>query len=624
MEKKKLIIFFCIIQLLIPLYQAVPVHNYQDKIQDNEQTTIRLSLITPFRTKVLTKTISLDLANQLREYCNKTPLDSTVRNELITKLTTEVFTGQDITANELETLLSPPSYFQKIKTSSNYDTTQSGTMFFGSIFSAGLGQTFPIVLLPRPRAFLSWSGVAITNAGSLNTNKGFIASGEQRGFALGFTGVGLTYASYGVGKAYGLIGYSFYTTVNAEQMDYFPPNQKPEISNPTPAHDEINVPTTLSELRFTINDPGNDRMTYKVTTTPSIGSDQAKNKRDGTYSIPVSNLKKSTEYTWTLTVDDGKDTTSCTYSFTTVKDEPVVLDPLPEDGTTASTSLSELSFELYDAQNDLMEYTVETSPNIGSKSGTDVRNGRIRVPIQGLQSNRWYHWYVNVTDGTYETREHFMFYTGAIGLMGYWSFDEGTGDTAIDVSGNGNNGDIRGPTRTENGAINKGLKFSGKRDTVVIDENNKLQFDDTNAFSFSVWMKWDGGTAKGSQGIIRNLYSKKGYGLYLNNDGRVTISIGNGNKNEYIKSNAIDTSWHHVVAQWDGEKLSLYIDKDLVNNTHLDDFFITKETYKYLEFGNNWGYTDDINGFHGMLDEIRIYNRSLSYYEVKQLYNQKN
>lgn len=68
MEKKKLIIFFCIIQLLIPLYQAVPVHNYQDKIQDNEQTTIRLSLITPFRTKVLTKTISLDLANQLREY----------------------------------------------------------------------------------------------------------------------------------------------------------------------------------------------------------------------------------------------------------------------------------------------------------------------------------------------------------------------------------------------------------------------------------------------------------------------------------------------------------------------------------------------------------------------------
>jgi hypothetical protein len=59
-----------------------------------------------------------------------------------------------------------------------------------------------------------------------------------------------------------------------------------------------------------------------------------------------------------------------------------------------------------------MEYTVQTSPNIGSAHVTGVHDGTFTVPISGMTYGAEYHWFVNITDGTHWTRKVFRFDTG--------------------------------------------------------------------------------------------------------------------------------------------------------------------------------------------------------------------
>jgi len=86
--------------------------------------------------------------------------------------------------------------------------------------------------------------------------------------------------------------------------------------------------------------------------------------------------------------------------FPGIPDEPVISNPSPVNGSTDAVplSLSKLSFDLNDYQSDLMNYEVETSPDIGSGSDTGVGNGTYNISVSGLSYNTLYTWYVNATD----------------------------------------------------------------------------------------------------------------------------------------------------------------------------------------------------------------------------------
>jgi len=70
-----------------------------------------------------------------------------------------------------------------------------------------------------------------------------------------------------------------------------------------------------------------------------------------------------------------------------------------------------------------MDYTVETSPDIGSDSATGVGNGTYTVEVSGLDHETEYTWFINVTDEEHWTREVFRFTTEH--LMVFDPFDEG-------------------------------------------------------------------------------------------------------------------------------------------------------------------------------------------------------
>jgi hypothetical protein len=239
-----------------------------------------------------------------------------------------------------------------------------------------------------------------------------MAGGQQKGIALGFWGIGFSIFLPPV-DAYGIFGYALYTKVSADYMEFWPPNNPPEITQTDPVDEEQMVPVSTTELRFSISDADKkDLMSYTVTTEPDVGSGSGGLKPNGIYSIPISGLESLTNYTWHISVTDGKDTIDKFCTFTTGPVAPIISNPVPVDKQRAVPfSLSTLQFTIKDFQGDLMSYTVETSPFIGSGSGTNVHNGTYTIPVNGLVNTTMYRWFVNVTDGQHWTWKTYRFET---------------------------------------------------------------------------------------------------------------------------------------------------------------------------------------------------------------------
>jgi len=197
----------------------------------------------------------------------------------------------------------------------------------------------------------------------------------------------------------------------------------PEVNHPfpsdiSPADGEQNVSLDLTELSFRLTDKDvgpMGRMSYRVTTTPPIGEGERTWVPSGRYTIPVHGLQENTKYTWMLYLysgGNGGTPMGHKYTFTTEAFTPFILNPSPrENDQFVPINTSNVSFDLMDYQNELMNWTVETQPDIGSGSGAGVANGRYTVPISGLDYFTTYTWFVNVTDGTYWAKKTFSFRT---------------------------------------------------------------------------------------------------------------------------------------------------------------------------------------------------------------------
>jgi hypothetical protein len=132
--------------------------------------------------------------------------------------------------------------------------------------------------------------------------------------------------------------------------------------------------------------------------------------------IRISNTARSEAYIKTNYNNQNNPTAFITLgNEETLSAKPIVSNEKPADGKTdIYTNLSELSFDLFHPQGKLMDYTVRTNPNIGSRSGNGVDNGTYPVFVSNLQPGITYTWYLNVTDGTELVQKTLTFTTIAL------------------------------------------------------------------------------------------------------------------------------------------------------------------------------------------------------------------
>lgn len=204
-----------------------------------------------------------------------------------------------------------------------------------------------------------------------------------------------------------------------------------------------------------------------------------------------------------------------------------------------------------------------------------------------------------------DLKEGYDFYVGV------WHFDEGSGNTAADSSPFKNNANLYG-TNWTNGISGKALYFDGKNDFVLVDDSTFLNFGRLDCFSLDLYIKKYPSLIEYPEGIISKRTGKfhQGYGLTMYPNNTIGFILGDGNQNYilYSKSTIDDNEWHHIVAVWDGNTQYIYIDDELDSEDYIGNITI-QDDYKYLEFGNHWGYTDNYHPFHGVIDEVKIATR---------------
>ncbi len=198
-------------------------------------------------------------------------------------------------------------------------------------------------------------------------------------------------------------------------------------------------------------------------------------------------------------------------------------------------------------------------------------------------------------------------------LAAYWKFDEGSGNTAFDSSGNGNNGTFVGSPQWVAGKFGGALQFDGD-DYVNCGNGPSLQIQDqiTLAFWFNVQAfqnTWEAFMAKSDSAYRASRGGGTGNATHLGISG---TSVGGGNG--WFNGTVIVTGgeWHHYAGTYDGSAGRIYIDGVLdVTSQGTGRINLTASD---LYIGENSGATGRF--LHGVLDEVRIYRRALTDSEI--------
>ena len=198
-------------------------------------------------------------------------------------------------------------------------------------------------------------------------------------------------------------------------------------------------------------------------------------------------------------------------------------------------------------------------------------------------------------------------------LVGWWNFDEGN---AKDISGYNNHGVI---TRTSlargvNGNEGSALRFKGSADFVIIPETNDFfNFTQGDSFSYSSWFKVDSFPASWHGIISKSPSWGEGYNLQVGLTQNIACGIGAYVRTEWEPQLDI---WYHAICSYDGNKMTLYVN----GVEESSKSYNIKSGDTDLKLG--MFYTTNSLGFYGVIDDVRIYSRALTAYEVQTLYAQ--
>jgi len=222
----------------------------------------------------------------------------------------------------------------------------------------------------------------------------------------------------------------------------------------------------------------------------------------------------------------------------------------------------------------------------------------------------------------YDESLHVSLYSG---LTNIWCFNETTGTTLYDKIGYSN-------------GLNSGVTInqSGKFDKSYLGGNNEYIYikNSTKIYSLSVWFY--------NNAIINKDYNTNNYLIGFKQSGAHDYhGIRFGSCTSYLTNEIITTyndssplglcgwcdssasisiGWHHLIIIWNGSKYNIYLDGNAKTTTTSGTPTIFDSDFRIL---NRWVNANNAN-FNGKIDQLAIWDRTLTTTEISALYNSGN
>ena len=421
-------------------------------------------------------------------------------------------------------------------------------------------------------------------------------------------------------------------------------------------------------LEFTISatDPDGDPLTYSASNLPSGASFDSGNR---TFSWTPSFTQAGSYSNVHFEVTDGglTDAEDITITVSNVKDPPV-LDTIG-DKSINEGELLQFTISATDSDGDPLTYSASNLPSgasfdtgnstfswtpsfiqVGSYPGvhfevtdgelTDTENITITVTYSGYVPptisfvpptdddnatvNRdWTEVNVSVDSSDNDTSG---FIDWGQSLVGYWDFNENTNDKST----YNNDGTLNGAQSTT-GKYSNAIRFNSDGDYLLINDSASMDFEKSRG-TIELWLyPFDKASGVYQRLVVDSSFwgpesPYAGIELAIQPSGNLYFypAEGGGDNYNLVTDPLNDNEWQHLAVTWDYSTKEVLIYINGVN-----------QSFAVENVPANWdtiAQTDDwyIGGanidtglgfFNGIIDEVRIWNRTLSEEEIRASYN---
>jgi len=304
-------------------------------------------------------------------------------------------------------------------------------------------------------------------------------------------------------------------------------------------------------------------------------------------------------------------------------------EPEPPDKATFIDTSINLSWKA--GMNAKLHYVYfgDNLDQVSSAAGDSSQTGTTYTPAT-LQSDKTYYWRVDEFDGTTTHKGDLWSFTTVPemvitdpNLMVWYKLDEAPSTTAVDFSGQGNHGTLKGTAKwIIPGLIGDAALTFGQNGYAAI-RNFHYNGNDYAEMTVSVWIRTINPGEHIIAGFGRADYWRVGIDSYSAGLGLIDwdVMTNNGQVEHGSVSRVDDGFWHHICCVFDNGKMTIYID-GLADSTVFEGTTFGSGATRYGFLGADSladtfdGTRDFINAFLGDIDDFRIYDKALTQEEI--------
>ena len=306
---------------------------------------------------------------------------------------------------------------------------------------------------------------------------------------------------------------------------------------------------------------------------------------------------------------------------------PVAVDSPPSAPTSLAASASgssgvSLSWTAATDDNGVASYEVERCQGVGCTGYVQVATtASTSLADTGLAASTAYSYRVRARDtgnqvGLYSNVASAT--TGAAPpppsatMVAAYSFDEGSGTTVADASGNGNGGALQGASWTSAGKFGSALSFNGTSARVRVEDSASL--DLTSAVTLEAWV-FPAASQSGWRAVVQKevdsylLHASSGAGGLRPAAG---VTVGGAVPTVFAPSALPVGAWSHLAMTFDGAQVRVFVNG--VQVASLPQTGSIGPSGSPLWIGGNSPYGEY---FNGRIDEVRVYRAALSQAEIQ-------